>query len=121
MVKDAAFVLVVMQLRAIRAVTFSCQKKNLSGRQHARGWRNEVDPKSVPVAGKDCGAERPRGIRTHTRYGRLEGYIDRSQNGGDVPRSSRSCRARATDYAPFSLAEDRECCNIDAAAVFAGT
>jgi hypothetical protein len=32
--EDAAFVVVVMQLRAIRTVAFTGQKKNLSGRQH---------------------------------------------------------------------------------------
>jgi hypothetical protein len=33
--EDAPFVIVVMQLRAIRAVAFTGQKKNLCRRQHA--------------------------------------------------------------------------------------
>src|SRR5216683_1128715 len=70
--EDAALVVVVMQLRTIRAFALTGQKKNLSRRQHAHWWRDEIDPKGVPVAGIQCGAERPGGIRAHTGYGRFE-------------------------------------------------
>jgi hypothetical protein len=35
-------------------------------RQHAQQWRDEIDSKGMPVAGVQCGAERPGRIRAHT-------------------------------------------------------
>ena len=49
--EDAAFVIVVMQFRAIRTFAFTGKKKNLSRCQHAQGWRAEIDPEGVPVSG----------------------------------------------------------------------
>jgi len=66
MPEDAALVVVVMELRAMRNFAFTGQK-NLSRRQHTQGWRNKIDPKRVPIAGIDRGAESPGGIRAHTQ------------------------------------------------------
>jgi hypothetical protein len=63
--EDAALVIVVMQLRAIRLSASTGQKKTLTSRQHAQGWRAEIDPKGVPVAGTECGAEGPGRVRAH--------------------------------------------------------
>jgi hypothetical protein len=47
--EDAALVVVVMQLGAIRTFASTGQQKNLSRRQHAQRRPDEIDPKGVPA------------------------------------------------------------------------
>lgn len=66
MAEDAAFVVLVVELRAIRTFALAGEKESLGRRQHAHWRRDEINPKGIPVTAKQRGAERQRGIRAHT-------------------------------------------------------
>ena len=46
MAEDAALVVLVVQLRAIRTFSVSGQQKYFAGRKHTQGRRHEIDPQA---------------------------------------------------------------------------
>src|SRR5580704_2970267 len=72
MAKDAALVVLVIQLRAKGAFSVSGQQKYLAGRKHTQGWRRQIDPQALPVAAANGGAESASRVRAHSGHGRFK-------------------------------------------------
>ena len=64
--EDAALVVGVVQLGAVRGRAVASPKKNCCGGEHADRRRDEIDPESVPVTSVSGGAKGSRGVHAHS-------------------------------------------------------
>ena len=82
--KDAAFVVGVVELPAIRSDTAPSAEKNLTGHQHSHRRSNEVNPERLPVTGMQSWAEGSGRVSAHSRQWSFKSDIERDQSAGEI-------------------------------------